>query len=56
MFSLFKSNSLKKLKKTHSAKLEEAMQAQRRGDIRQFASLTTEAEEILREIKKLSKD
>lgn len=36
MFFFFKNNSVKKLKKRHSMLLEQAMQAQRRGDIRTY--------------------
>jgi hypothetical protein len=50
MFSIFKSNPTKKLKKQHSIKLEQAMQAQRKGDIRNYALLTAEAELLNNEI------
>ena len=40
MFGLFKSDPAKKLRKQYSAKLEEAMLAQRNGDIRSYASLS----------------
>ena len=53
MFSFFKSDTVKKLKKAHAKKLEQAMHAQRNGDIRSFASITNEAEELKREIQKL---
>lgn len=56
MFSLFKSDPIKKLKKTHVKKLEEAMHAQRNGDMRSFASITTEAEQIKLKIQQLEKD
>ncbi|MEH0670002.1 DUF6435 family protein [Vibrio owensii] len=51
MFSFFKNNSVKKLKKRHSMLLEQAMQAQRRGDIRTYSLLTAEAEELFEQIK-----
>ncbi|BCL69770.1 hypothetical protein TUMSATVNIG1_17260 [Vibrio nigripulchritudo] len=51
MFSFFKNNSAKKLKKRHSMLLEQAMQAQRRGDIRTYSLLTAEAEEVFEQIK-----
>lgn len=51
MFSIFKSDPVKKLKKQHAIKLEQAMLAQRNGDIRGYASLTAEAEEIENQIK-----
>ncbi len=46
MFSLFKSDPSKKLHKSYAAKLEQAMQAQRSGDIRGYAELTEQAEQI----------
>jgi hypothetical protein len=50
MFSIFKSNPIKKFQKLHSIKLEQAMQAQRKGDIRSYSSLTAEAELLHAEI------
>ncbi|MFT2112545.1 DUF6435 family protein [Marinomonas sp. 2405UD68-3] len=50
MFSIFKPNPIKKLKKLHDVKLEQAMQAQRKGDIRGYSQLTFEADEIHKEI------
>ena len=46
MFSLFKSNPVKKLNKQYEAKLEQAMHAQRNGDIKTYSQLTFEAEQI----------
>ena len=54
MFSFFKNNSVKKLKKRHSMICEQAMQAQRRGDIKTYSLLTAEAEEIFEQIKTLN--
>ncbi|MFD2176087.1 DUF6435 family protein [Veronia pacifica] len=54
MFSFFKGNPAKKLKKRHSMLLEEAMHAQRNGDIRTYSRLTAEAEEIFNQIQQLS--
>ncbi|WP_155397015.1 DUF6435 family protein [Vibrio owensii] len=51
MFSFFKNNSVKKLKKRHSMLLEQAMQVQRRGDIHTYSLLTAEAEELFEQIK-----
>ena len=51
MFSLFKSDPLKKLNQQYSAKLEQAMLSQRNGDIRGYSELTYEAEQILDKIK-----
>jgi hypothetical protein len=53
MFSLFKKKPTKKLTKRHSMLLEQAMQAQRRGDIKTYSLLTAEAEEIFAQIKML---
>lgn len=50
MFSLFKSDPIKKLRKSYHAKLEQAMLAQRGGDIRTYSTLTAEAEKIKEEI------
>ena len=55
MFSLFKSDPLKKLRKAYDAKLEKAMLAQRDGDIKTYSMLTAEAEDILKEIEALEK-
>ncbi|EFP98387.1 DUF6435 family protein [Vibrio caribbeanicus] len=54
MFSFFKSNPTKKLTKRHSMLLEQAMQAQRRGDIKTYSLLTAEAEEIFAQIKTIN--
>ena len=54
MFSFFKNNSVKKLKKRHSMLCEQAMQAQRRGDIKTYSLLTAEAEEVFEQIKTLN--
>ncbi|WP_413694364.1 DUF6435 family protein [Psychromonas sp. KJ10-2] len=50
MFSLFKKDPLKQLNKQLSAKLEEAMHAQRNGDIKRYSQLSFEAQEIDRQI------
>ncbi|MBT3146978.1 MULTISPECIES: DUF6435 family protein [Neptunomonas] len=55
MFSFFKSNPSKKLRKQHDEKLEDAMNAQRNGDIQGYAMLTKEAEEIWAKIEELEK-
>jgi predicted ATPase len=46
MFGLFKSDPAKKLRKQYSAKLQEAMLAQRNGDIRSYATLSEEAQAL----------
>ncbi|MDT0595218.1 DUF6435 family protein [Glaciecola petra] len=53
MFGLFKSNPSKKLRKTYDIKLEQAMLAQRKGDIKTYSMLTAEAEGIWKEIEAL---
>lgn len=50
MFSLFKSDPAKKLKKEHAMLLEKAMHAQRNGDIRGYSELTAEADSIHKKI------
>jgi hypothetical protein len=47
---LFKRDPAKKLKKTYQLKLESAMHAMRRGDVRENARLVAEAELIQKEI------
>ena len=46
MFGLFKKDPVKKLRQQYDAKAEQAMLAQRKGDMRLFADLTAEAEEL----------
>lgn len=53
MFSLFKSDPIKKLKKQHSALLEKAMNAQRNGDIRTYSQLSLEADTLYKEIERV---
>ena len=53
MFSLFRSDPVKKLRKSYHAKLEQAMLAQRNGDIISFSFMTAEAEGLLKEIEAL---
>ena len=53
MLSLFKSDPGKALRKRYQLKLEQAMIAQRNGDIRNYSLITAEAEEIYKEIQKL---
>ncbi|MFT5755421.1 MAG: hypothetical protein ACI9LM_000128 [Alteromonadaceae bacterium] len=55
MFSIFKKNPVKKLNKLYEAKLEQAMFAQRNGDIKSYAMITAEAEEIAIKIRALEK-
>jgi hypothetical protein len=53
MFSLFKSDPTKKLNKDYFRKLEQAMLAQRNGDISSYSRITAKAEDILKEISKI---
>lgn len=53
MLSLFKKDPLKKLKKNYMQKLEQAMTAQRNGDIRAYSSFTSEADIMHKQILKL---
>jgi Family of unknown function (DUF6435) len=53
MFSFFKKDPLKELNKQYLQKLEEAMHAQRNGDIRTYSMLTSEAVEFLKQIEAL---
>tara|TARA_R110001592_G_scaffold50620_1_gene156369 strand:- start:4573 stop:4755 length:183 start_codon:yes stop_codon:yes gene_type:complete len=46
MFSFLKKDPIKKLNKLYLQKLEEAMYAQRNGDIRSYSAITSEAEDI----------
>lgn len=55
MFSIFKKDPIKKLNKIYEAKLEQAMLAQRNGNIKAYAMITAEAEKIASEIKELEK-
>ena len=55
MFSIFKSDPRKKLNKQHDQKLEQAMHAQRNGDIKTYSELTYEADQINQKIIELDK-
>ncbi len=53
MLSWFKSNPTKKLEKKHAQLQEQAMLAQRSGDIRTYSRLSTEADELYQQIEQL---
>lgn len=53
MFGWLKTNPVKKMRKQYDAKLEQAMHAQRRGDIKSYSMLTAEAETLWKEIEQL---
>lgn len=46
MFSFLKKDPISKLNKQYTVLLEQALEAQRRGDIRSYSELTSEAEKI----------
>ncbi|MEM9620349.1 MAG: DUF6435 family protein [Pseudomonadota bacterium] len=51
--ALFKRDPVKKLKKAQQQKMQAAMQAMRRGDVRENAMLVAEADKIKVEIDRL---
>lgn len=53
MFGWLKANPVKKLEKDYQAKLKEAMESQRNGNIRGYAELTAEAEAIYQQLETL---
>jgi hypothetical protein len=55
MFSIFKTDPIKKLNKLQEAKLEQAMHAQRNGKIKDYYMLSEEAEKIATQIAALEK-
>jgi hypothetical protein len=56
MFGLFKSDPTKKLRKTYDMKLEQAMLAQRKGDIKSYSMLTAEAEALWAQIEAIQQE
>jgi hypothetical protein len=50
VFSLFQRSPVKQLQKQHEMLLTRAFQAQRNGDIRQYSTLTAEAESVRAQI------
>ncbi|MBX2837785.1 MAG: Lacal_2735 family protein [Gammaproteobacteria bacterium] len=55
MFSRFRKSKRDKLKREYTSLLEQAMQAQRRGDIRSYSDLSDQAKSVLDEIDSLQK-
>ena len=55
MFGLFKKDPLVNLQKTYNQLLEEAMQLQRKGDIKGYAAKMVESEIVMNEIEKIKK-
>lgn len=56
MFGFLKPNPEKKLRKAYDSKLEQAMHAQRNGDMRLYADLTEQSEKIWQQITDLQKN
>ncbi|WP_111979459.1 DUF6435 family protein [Algibacillus agarilyticus] len=56
MFSFLKTDPSKKLNKQHALKLEQAMHAQRNGDIKTYSMLTLEADTIYKQILAIKED
>lgn len=50
MFSFLKKDPLLKLNKQYTVLLEQALEAQRRGDIRSYSQLTSDAEKLATKI------
>lgn len=50
MFKFLRRDPTRKLRKQYDAKLEQAMLAQRRGDIKSYSMLTSEAEQLWQEL------
>jgi len=53
VFSFFKKDPIKNLNKQYFQKLENAMHAQRNGDIKSYSMITAEAETIRVEIERI---
>ena len=53
MFGWMKRDPEKQLRKQYHAKLEEALQAQRNGNIRQYSFLTAEAEKLREKLEEI---
>ena len=53
MFGLFKKDPKKQLEKEYNALLEQAMKAQRSGDIRGYSELSEKADKVFQQIKAL---
>lgn len=56
MFGFFSDNTAKKLNKRYHSLLQEAMEAQRSGDIRRYSELSEKADLVLREIESAEKN
>jgi len=56
MFSFLRGDPVKKQTRIYHQKLEQAMYAQRNGDIRSYSMITAEAEKIREKISKLKEE
>jgi hypothetical protein len=56
MLGLFKKDPTKKLEKEYEALLKKARDVQRSGDIKQYARIMAESEEVLKKIEALRKN
>lgn len=56
MFGMFRKSPLKKWEQEHGVLLTRAFNAQRNGDIRQYSTLTAEAEAVREKIENLKNE
>ena len=56
MFGFLKPNPEKKLRNAYDSKLEQAMHAQRNGDMRLYADLTEQSEKIWQQLTELKQN
>ena len=56
MFSLFKKDPEKKLQKKYEQLMKDAVDAQRSGDIEGYSNLSTQADNIAKELDKIKAD
>jgi len=55
MFGLFRANKAQKLKKRYHVLLEQAMEAQRSGNIRLYSELSEQADGVMKELQEAEK-
>lgn len=56
MLEMFRKDPSKKLRKQYDVKLEQAMLAQRNGDIKTYSMLTAESEALWSKLKELERE
>ena len=56
MFGLFRASKAQKLKKQYHALLEQAMEAQRSGNIRLYSELSEQADGVMKEFQEAEKN